>query len=251
MTMKETQTVRVTDRLRKEILAGMFGSEEPLREERLVGLYGASRTPIRSAMSTLAAEGILHYVPNCGFRVRKFGVRDVVDAYETRATLEGMACRLVAEHGLKDSDRGTLAGCIAEGQNVVEALRWTRREIDRWYACHALFHRTIVEASENEYLINGVALTHRVPFLGAPKAGPRYKEDVKIQLRPFANQERIRLSQVDHCRIFDAICGGQGTRAEHLMRELVIWNSRQYLERMERLQNEIMSQHKNATLEEA
>src|SRR5690606_36038069 len=68
----------------------------------------SSRTPVREALSRLAAEGLLARLPNGGFIVRRFGYADVVDSLELRGVLEGTAARLAAERGVEPEALGRI-----------------------------------------------------------------------------------------------------------------------------------------------
>ena len=95
-----TRTQEVVRQIRDLILDGALGPGEQLTEVAMAQRIGVSRTPIRDALNTLATEGLLIYLPNRGYIVRRFDVQEVLDAFDTRGTLEGMACRVVAERGL-------------------------------------------------------------------------------------------------------------------------------------------------------
>ena len=116
-----TYAETATARLREEILRGGITSDSALQEKQLCERFGISRTPVRTALNTLAQEGLLDYVPQKGYRVRKFDATLVGEAYELRATLEGMACRLLAERGLDDSTAALLNECIAAGEQLLGA----------------------------------------------------------------------------------------------------------------------------------
>ena len=86
-----TRSLSVTDRIRSAILSGDYAPGARLHEVRLSENLGVSRTPIRSALQSLASEGLLEYTPNRGYSVRQFRTSEIVDAYEIRAMLESLA----------------------------------------------------------------------------------------------------------------------------------------------------------------
>ena len=86
----------VTDRLRAALLEGRFGPEEKLNEESLSAMLQVSRTPVRSALHGLAAEGLLDYVPNRGYSVRSVDRAQLNAIFDVRGVLEGLAARLAA-----------------------------------------------------------------------------------------------------------------------------------------------------------
>src|SRR6185503_18284298 len=55
---------RVADELRAAILRGAYPPGTRLRQEELAAQYGASRVPIREALRTLEAEGLVTTVAN-------------------------------------------------------------------------------------------------------------------------------------------------------------------------------------------
>ena len=95
-----TARLSVMDRLREAILGGAVGAGERLNEVQLSKTLSVSRTPVRAALQALAGEGLLDYAPNRGFTVREFPLPAIVDAYDIRAALEGVAVRFAAERGL-------------------------------------------------------------------------------------------------------------------------------------------------------
>ena len=69
--------LEATDRLRSMIVAGELRPGEPLREVRLSERLGVSRTPIREALRTLAAEGLVDLLPNRSAVVAKLHSPDI------------------------------------------------------------------------------------------------------------------------------------------------------------------------------
>ncbi len=65
------RTIReqITERIRDEVVAGVFSPGEALREADFAGRFGVSRGPVRDAFLRLAQEGLLAYQPNRGVTV--------------------------------------------------------------------------------------------------------------------------------------------------------------------------------------
>src|SRR3954471_18017327 len=91
------RSISAADRVRESILTGQFAPGERINEVHLSRALGVSRTPTRAALHALAAEGLVDYAHNRGFTVREFPMQAVLDAYQIRASLEGLACRLASE----------------------------------------------------------------------------------------------------------------------------------------------------------
>lgn len=77
-------------RIRSDILDGAFPTGAVLHETALTDRYGVSRTPIREALARLEHDGLLDRAPR-GYRVRSGTPEDVLDIYEARIALEGVA----------------------------------------------------------------------------------------------------------------------------------------------------------------
>ena len=84
-------------RLRTDILEGRLPLGAPLRHEQLAARFGVSRTPIREALRKLQATGLVELAPNRGAVVRTPGRAELIEVYELRADLEGLACELACE----------------------------------------------------------------------------------------------------------------------------------------------------------
>lgn len=63
---------QVTDRLRREILAGKLQPGQPLREQEISTRFAVSRGPIREALRLLTQQGLLVLEPNKGVRVAQY-----------------------------------------------------------------------------------------------------------------------------------------------------------------------------------
>src|SRR5215218_10200223 len=88
---------RLAATIQARVLSGEFASGSRLRQESLAAEFGVSRTPVREALRKLQAAGIVQLEPRRGARVRGPSAREVREAYEVRAELEGLAAALAAE----------------------------------------------------------------------------------------------------------------------------------------------------------
>jgi GntR family transcriptional regulator of vanillate catabolism len=202
----QTRAQTVTDILRERILDGQIAPACHLYEVQLTQELKVSRTPIRAALNTLAKEGLLEYLPNRGYAVRRFEAKDLVDAFEARATLEALACRLVATAGLSKAALSRMRDSIARGDRILAKGRLETADLPPYRELNVEFHETILEECGNRWIVDLVHRSYRIPYVSDRVI---FWSDYSILLR----------SHDDHHRILRAIEAGQAWRAEALMRE--------------------------------
>jgi DNA-binding GntR family transcriptional regulator len=84
-------------KLRRMILAGELPPGARLREVQLCEQLGVSRTPVREAFRTLAAEGLVELLPNRSVVVAELQAPDIEHLFRVFGTLEGLAAELACE----------------------------------------------------------------------------------------------------------------------------------------------------------
>jgi len=193
--------------LRKRIIDGHYAPGERLAEIPVAEALGVSRTPVRLAFRTLEQEGLLQRVGKRALAVRVFSPADVQCAIEVRGVLEGLAARLLVERGLDPKTRETLLECLREGEAIVGAAQLSEESIGAWSAVNARFHAAIVDADERRVIADAIARNNHLPFASADRA-----ELDKAQ-------QRLRIAQLHHRLVFDALDKGEAARVEMLMRE--------------------------------
>jgi GntR family transcriptional regulator, vanillate catabolism transcriptional regulator len=213
--VQRSETVVVD--LRDRILRGEFPAGFHLQEIPLADMLGVSRTPIREALTTLSHEGLLEPGPKRGFKVRTFTLQEVIDAYEVRANLEGLAARLLAERKLSSDISDRLERCLDVGDRML-AKGLGHRDQVAWLEMNNTFHTTLVTATNNRMLVRFVEQSHRVP-LASSRHVHWYKFDVE-------NFELAKRAHQAHHEVYEAISKGQAVRAEALMREHIYFSQR-------------------------
>ena len=110
---------------------------------------GVSRVPVREALRSLEAMGLVVSRKNVGVFVRELAPREVADLYELRAVLDGHAGTRAAALG--DVPRRALSKFLdAATAAMRKAAR--RHDVPTYYAENLRFHWAIVEAAGNEKL---------------------------------------------------------------------------------------------------
>jgi GntR family transcriptional regulator of vanillate catabolism len=203
-----TRSQDVTESVRDWILTGTVSGGERLEEIPLAERLGVSRTPVRAALAALAKEGLVDYQPKRGYVVRSFDVDEIFAAYQARASLEGLACRLAAENGVPAAFEAKLRSCLSEGDQILAKGRLIPEDFQPYQLMNVTFHNTILALSGNPWVARLVTQTHSIPF-------------VSDRIILWHDHRVILRSHDDHHRITESLIAGQATRAEDLMREHV------------------------------
>ncbi|MDQ2778706.1 MAG: GntR family transcriptional regulator [Pseudomonadota bacterium] len=195
-----------TELLRTALLDGRFAPLEKLQEESLSALLRVSRTPVRSALHSLAAEGLLDYVPNRGYSVRGVDADGLDSIFDLRGVLEGLAARRAAEHGMNEATLAVCGRALAEGDRVISKGRLLPSDRAVFIEVNATIHQAIVGVAPDRMLPDMLRLCHNIPVLS--------HRNVSWDDYPW-----LRRSHDDHHRVVEAIRLREGPRAEALMRE--------------------------------
>jgi DNA-binding GntR family transcriptional regulator len=132
---------RALDRLRDEIINGVWKPGERLQERTLCQRFGISRSPLREAYQVLAAEGLLELPRNRGAIVASPTLADILEHHVLLEALETLAIELACEHAT-DAE---IAAIVAKHKEEQKA----RSSSDAYHLNNEL-HRMIVEASHNK-----------------------------------------------------------------------------------------------------
>lgn len=151
----DSSTSGVYEALLSQIADGILGPGEWLREEALSKHLGTSRTPVREALRSLAADGLVELVRNRGARVRNWTSAQVIETYSLRAVLEGFAARQACER----HDPEQLSQ-LRDIQTELEAALDARDDgyLDRVAKLNSEFHRLVLSMA-NSLLLEGFVET--------------------------------------------------------------------------------------------
>jgi DNA-binding GntR family transcriptional regulator len=150
--------------LRRLIIEGVYSPGARLIEERLAADFGVSRTPVRQALARVAAEGLARIYPNRGAVVRSFTRDDLVQNFDLRAVLEGLAAHQAASR-IDAGQIATLERAAAALEAAPQQPFASHSEEVRYLVQHNhTFHSTIIAASGNQRLADILPLVVDVPL---------------------------------------------------------------------------------------
>lgn len=181
----------LAERIGARILAGEYPPGSRLRQEALAAEYAVSRTPIREALRQLEAKGVIQHVPNQGAIVLAPDARDIREAYQVRAELEGLAISLAVEW-ITDEQIERMRNAQKRFAATVEKLTVAARmsnakahlkNVPNWVESNDEFHGVVIEASGNKrlrQLIRDLHLgfTRSVMLAALTMDGRRMRENV-------------------------------------------------------------------------
>jgi DNA-binding GntR family transcriptional regulator len=170
--------------LREEILSGAIASGTRLGEAELATRLSVSRTPIREALSRLAAEGLVELQPNRGARVASWSAEELREIFELRLQLEPYAVRMAVPK-LSADDLDELDELAAEMMRVdrTAIVELNRRFHGRFIeaagspplaaALRGVTHASVVHQNFHDYTPDAMSrsLHHHVEMVAAARAG--------------------------------------------------------------------------------
>lgn len=182
--------------LEEEILSGALKPGDTLTEIALSERLGVSRTPLRAAIHALAEEGLVEAIPNKGAVVVGVSLDDLVEIYDIRMRLEGIAASLAAKRISDDS-----LSKLTESVELSE-FYLTKNDSDHLKELDSDFHNILYKSSGNRHLCKILTELHR-----------NIRSYRKMSL---SVPERLKTSVEEHKKLLSAIKAHDGALAEKI-----------------------------------
>src|SRR3954452_13203947 len=162
MTRSSTSAERTLASLRELILDGDLRPGTRLGEVELAERLGVSRTPVREALTRLAAQGLVEIAPNRGARVATWTVAELEGVFDLRMSLEPQLTGFAVAHaGAADVDaldelarRMLAVGSPGPGQ-----------DLDALVPLNRAFHDRLVALADHPALGGGLAAAIHPPIV--------------------------------------------------------------------------------------
>ena len=202
---------RAHQRLRQDIISGVYSQNEWLVEAPLTRLLGVSRNTLRTVLARLEQEGLVVLEPNRGGRVRAFTLEEAHDMLRVREVLEGLVAGLAATRATPEQRAG-LRATVTESGKAFEA-----DDVLRYSTLNRQFHEQMIEAAGSP---RAAAALDSLHF-------PLVKFQFQVALVPGRKQDNLE----EHRILLRAIEAGDPDAAERAGR-LHIQQIRATLERL-------------------
>ena len=193
--------MRASDRaysvLREQIIDGDLAPGTLLAEVEQSSRLGVSRTPLREALSRLAADGLVAAHSGRGLVVTDVPLTCIAELFEVRSALEEQAARLAARR----RDPAVFEGLQRELRQAHELLENGDPVRHEYYELVARLDAAVDDAVQN-------------PLLVSTLAGVR-THVARIRRLSHDDPERLREAAREHLMIVDAIVDGSESLAAH------------------------------------
>ncbi|MDI6600379.1 MAG: GntR family transcriptional regulator [Thermoanaerobacteraceae bacterium] len=137
----------VFEYMKESIISGEFKPGERLMEVQLASKLGVSRTPIREAIRKLELEGLVIMVPRKGAYVSDLSQKDILEVFEVRTALEGLAASLAAER-MSNEELHMLTNIMEKFRECVD-----KSDENGIIEADTEFHNLIFQTTRNDRLI--------------------------------------------------------------------------------------------------
>jgi DNA-binding GntR family transcriptional regulator len=188
-------------RLKREIMEGVYTPRQRLVETEIAPLLGVSRATLRTVLLRLQHEGLIEIQPNRGAQVRAFSVAEATRILQVREVLEGLAAALAAEKA-SPAQLATLQSIVAKMEETLAA-----DDLLGQLPLAGRFHQVILEAAAHEFIEQFLNMLH----------APLVRHQFRIILVPGRKDESL----AEHRAILSALEHRDVAGAEQAMRQHV------------------------------
>lgn len=193
---QQTKKSIAYEQIRSSIINQTLPPGTPLVERTICEALSTSRTPVREAIQQLAAEGLVDILPGNVALVSDITYDKIVEIYNIREVLEGLAARtsalLIGETQLQEL--GTVLECSEQTDSL--------QDPKTFHDCDLKFHNIIVSSCRSSMLMHHLKIIEghvkRITWRGS--------------------SEYFSEATLEHWRIYEALCSHDPIRAEEAMR---------------------------------
>jgi len=145
----EIQKVPLKDKiasiLMQRIIDGEISVGDKLKEAHLAKAFGVSQAPVREAIISLVAKGILEHTPNVGTHVKAYTKEETIEIYQAREALELYACTHIDKIESVELMK-------VEYEKMLEATK--QNDVKRFVEHDQYFHELLLQSCNNCVIMN-------------------------------------------------------------------------------------------------
>lgn len=195
----QSNSQRAVQQLRELIFAGELSAGSDHLESELAGRLNMSRTPVREAVLTLEAQGLLELRPRKGVRILPLSPDDMAEIYDILTELESLAAEEAAKAGYSDDELKALVDAIDDMDTAI-----ANSDLEAWAVADDKFHTELVALGNNGRV---------VAIVNMMSDQVRRARASTLFIRPLPTK-----SNQDHRRVYQAIRDGDAKEARRAHR---------------------------------
>ena len=189
----------IADHIRNAITLGSLDEGEPIRQDDVAQLFNVSKIPVREALKSLEAEGLVSFQRNKGAFVTRMSQPEIAEIFEVRAVLEAAA--------IGKSVPMMTEASLARAEEFCDAFARAREPLEmsdfNWK-----FHLCLYGDAQRPFLLN---------LIGSVK--DRIERYLRMQLTLSDGHET---ADREHRQILDACRAGDASEAQRLVSEHIL-----------------------------
>jgi len=143
---RKTLGAQVYERIRDAIVQQVLLPGQRVDQNKLADDLQVSLVPVREALKTLEAEGLVSIIPRRGAFVTEISLKDLADLYFARQMIEGEA----THHAVERMTDGQFASMAALIQHMREAIEG--EDFRSFMRLNHQFHMTIYDSLNNTHI---------------------------------------------------------------------------------------------------
>ena len=198
----QTRDGFVADKIREFIRQGYFEPGKKLDQSEIAELLNVSRSPVREALRTLAAEGLVKVYPHRGAMVARLTLEELEEVFLMRGALEGLAARL----GVAEITTEVVANIETIWNKLDKAT-----DFDEWLTLNSTFHHTIYQVVDQPRLFAQIMQLRNIatPYIRQYIISPKHLKEASIgheQILEACQKRDPLLAQTATQQHIEAVC---------------------------------------------
>lgn len=200
---------RAYDKLKALILSEHFPQGSFLSERSLAEKLRMSKTPVRSAIERLEAEGFVSVSPQQGIVVKALSLKELTDHFDLRIAIESFVVKRLAGR-LTSEQIAALQEKLSEQEAIIN-----ERDIARAVESDLSFHLLFCEFFDNQEILRTIWLQHDMLYRVVNRL--YHYDDFR---------KRMEQNHLEHVNLVKLMLEGDGERAAKYVEKHIEFSKR-------------------------
>jgi len=143
----KTLSQSIYNHLKKSIIDNKFKANQKMDEKEISDLFGVSRTPVREAISQLAAEGFVEIDFHRGAVVKEISFKEIKEIIEVIRVLDGLAMDTLVVEKISERELHTIENMTSKLEHCLH-----QSQLEKYIKLNFEIHERIWSHTDNDFL---------------------------------------------------------------------------------------------------